>query len=260
MLNNLSGMLWIEFRKALRSGVPLWTAMGSLFLPLGIAFLIFVSRNPEISRKLGLIGAKADLLKYSATGWSDYLVLFSQLMAAGGFFLFILVTSWVFGREFSDGTVKDFLAVPVERTSIILAKFITVAAWCIMLTLVIFSAGLVMGFLINLPGGSADGFVQGGEGVLTTALLTIVVVLPFAFFASAGRGYLLPVSLAVLTLMMANLAAVLGWGEYFPWAIPGLAAMDKSSLTPLGIGIVLLTGLAGMLATFSWWKFADQNR
>ena len=26
MANNLSGMLWIEFRKALRSGVPLWTA------------------------------------------------------------------------------------------------------------------------------------------------------------------------------------------------------------------------------------------
>ena len=260
MVSNLSGMLWIEFRKAVRSRVPLWTALGSLFLPFGIAFLIFVSRNPEISRKLGLIGAKADLLKYAATGWPDYLGFFSQIMAAGGFFLYILVVSWVFGREFSDGTVKDFLAVPVERSSIILAKFITVASWCIMLTLVIFCAGMVMGFLINLPGGSVDGFLQGSKGVLITALLTIVVVLPFAFFASAGRGYLLPVGLAVLTIMMANMAAVLGWGEYFPWSVPGLAAMGKSTLTPLSIGIVLLTGLAGMLATFTWWKFADQNR
>ena len=260
MANNLSGMLWIEFRKALRSGVPLWTALGSLFLPLGIAFLIFVSRNPEISRKLGLIGAKADLLKYAATDWPVYLVLFSQIMAAGGFFLFILVISWVFGREFSDGTVKDFMAVPVARSSIILAKFIIVAAWCGMLTLVIVTAGLVMGSLINLPGGSADGFLQGGKGILTTALLTIVVVMPFAFLASAGRGYLLPMGLAVLTLMMANLAAVLGWGEYFPWAIPGLATMGKGSLPAFSYWIVLLTGLGGMFATFLWWKFADQNR
>ena len=41
-MNNLSNMLWVELRKAIRSRMPLWTALGSLFLPFGIAFLIFV--------------------------------------------------------------------------------------------------------------------------------------------------------------------------------------------------------------------------
>ena len=85
MLDNLAGMLWIEFRKAIRSRMPLWTALGSLFLPLGIAFLIFVARNPEISSKLGLVGAKADLMAYSATDWPAYFGLFTQMIAAGGF-------------------------------------------------------------------------------------------------------------------------------------------------------------------------------
>ena len=40
-MNNLSDMIWIEQRKAIRSGMPLWTALGSLFMPLGIGFLIF---------------------------------------------------------------------------------------------------------------------------------------------------------------------------------------------------------------------------
>ena len=80
-MNNLSDMIWIELRKAIRSRMPLWTALGSLFMPLGITFLIFVSKNPEISQKLGLISAKANLIAYSATDWQSYLGLFGMLIA-----------------------------------------------------------------------------------------------------------------------------------------------------------------------------------
>ena len=257
-MNNLSDMIWIESRKAIRSGMPLWTALGSLFMPLGIAFLIFVSRNPEISQQLGLISAKADLVAYSATDWPAYLGLFGLIVAAGP--LSILVISWVFGREFADGTLKDMLAVPVQRSSILLAKFIVVAIWSAMLTMVMLIVGLVMGAIIRLPGGSISVVLQGSALVLITACLAIVVTMPFALFASIGRGYLLPIGVAVLTLMMTNLVAIVGWGEYFPWAVPGLYAQGESPLTPISYWIVFLTGLAGMIATYLWWKYADQNR
>lgn len=259
-MNNLSDMIWIELRKAIRSKMPLWTSLGSLFMPLGIAFLIFVAKNPGISQKLGLVGAKANLMAYSATDWPTYLGLFGQLIAAGGFILFVMSISWMFGREFSDGTLKDMLAVPVQRSSILLAKFIVVAVWSAMLTLVIFIAGLVLGAIIKLPGGSLSVILQGSALVGITACLTIAVVLPFAFFASVGRGYLLPVGMAILTLMMTNLVALIGWGEFFPWAVPGLYAQGKNSLVPVSYWIVFLTGLAGMIATYLWWKYADQNR
>jgi len=222
--------------------------------------LIFVAKNPEISQKLGLVSAKANLIAYSATDWPTYLGLFGQLIAAGGFVLFILIISWVFGREFADGTLKDMLAVPVQRSGILLAKFIVVAIWSALLTAVIFIAGLVMGAIIRLPGGSIGVIFQGTVLVAVTACLVIVVVMPFALFASVGRGYLLPVGVAVLTLMMTNLVAIVGWGEYFPWAVPGLYALGKSSLTPISYWIVFLTSLAGMIATHLWWKLADQSR
>ncbi len=136
-MNAFFDMIWIEMRKALRSRMPLFTILGSLFMPLGISFLIFVSRNPEISRKLGLVSAKANLMAYSATSWPAYLSLFGQMIAAGGFFFFCLIVSWVFGREFADGTLKDLLAVPVPRSSILLAKFVVSAAWSVGLSLAI---------------------------------------------------------------------------------------------------------------------------
>jgi ABC-2 type transport system permease protein len=259
-MKTLPDMLWIELRKAVRSRMPLWTSLGSLFMPLGIAFLLFVAKNLDISRRLGLVSAKASLVAYAATDWSTYLGVSGQIIAAGEYFLLVLAISWVFGREFADGTLKDMLAVPVQRSSILMAKFIVVAAWSVLLTAVIFTAMLAMGVLIQFPGGSLSVVLHGSGVVLVTACLVIGVVMPFAFFASVGRGYLLPIGMSVLSLMAANLVVVIGRGEYFPWAVPMLYAQGKSALAPVSFWVVIFTSLAGMLATYLWWKHADQNR
>lgn len=259
-MKNLSDMIWIEARKALRSGMPWFTAAGSLVMPLGIAFLIFVATNPEIAGRLGLVGAKANLMAYATTNWHTYLGLLAQMIAAGGFFLFCLIICWVFGREFTDGTLKDLLAVPVPRGSIVLAKFVVAAAWSAAVAVLIFITGLITGALMGLPQASAGVLLQGSLTVAVTTCLVIAVILPFAFFASVGRGYLLPIGLAILALMLANLVMVLGWGEYFPWAVPGLHAQGKDHLSPISYPIAILTGAAGMIGTHLWWKYADQNR
>ncbi len=259
-MNSFRDMLWIELRKAIRSRMPLWTAIGYLFMPIGITLLIFLARNPELTRQLGLVSAKANLVAYSTTDWSAYLSLFAQIIAAGGFLFSVFAVSWVFGREFTDGTLKDMWAVPVPRASILLAKFAIVAVWSAALVLLVFVVSLIMGALIQLPGSSLNVILNNLTPIAITACLMIVVVLPFALFASIGRGYLLPVGVAILSLIMANLVVVAGWGDYFPWAIPMLYAQGKNPLTSISYWIVFLTGLAGMIGTYLWWKFADQSR
>ena len=259
-MNNLSDMIWIEFRKAIRSRMPLWTTLGCLFMPLGIAFLIFVSKNPEIFQKLGLVSAKANLMAFSATDWPSYMVLYAEIISAGGFFFFIIAISWVFGREFADGTLKDMLAVPVQRSKILLAKFIVTAIWCGAMAIIILIFGLVIGAVIQLPGGTISVILHGSAVMAITVCLVIAVVFPFALVASVGRGYLLPMGVAVLTLITANLVMVVGRAEYFPWAIPTLYAQGDPPLTPISYWLVILTALAGMVATYLWWKYSDQNR
>jgi len=249
-MNTLADMIWIELRKAIRSRMPLWTALGSLLMPLGIAFLIFVARNPQVSQKLGLVSAKANLIAYSATDWPAYLVLSAEIIAAGGFILFVLIVSWIFGREFVDGTLKDMLAVPVSRLSILLAKFIVMAIWSAVLTALLFIFSLLMGALIKLPGGSISVILQGTLLLQVTTLLAITVAIPFALLASLGRGYLLPIGLAFLVMILTNIVAILGWGEYFPWAVPGLYAEGKVALTAVSYWIVFLTGLLGLIGTY----------
>ena len=259
-MNNLKDMMWVETRKVLRSRMPLFTTLGAFIMPLGIGFLIFLARNPGLSKNLGLMSAKANLTAYFATTWPTYLGFSGQIVAAGGFFLFTFAISWVFGREFADGTLKDMLAVPISRFTILLAKFIVVAVWSAALTIVILILSLITGAMIGLPQGSFSVILQGSALDLITACMVIAIVFPFALFASVGRGYLLPMGVAILALIMANLVVVIGYGEYFPWSIPGLFAQGKIPLAPISYLIVLFTGIAGIAGTYLWWKFADQSR
>jgi ABC-2 type transport system permease protein len=253
-------MLWVEMRKALRSKMPLYTALGSLLMPLAMAFLLFVSRNPDISRKLGLISTKATIMSDMAATWPAYLALFAQILAMGGMILFVLAISWVFGREFTDGTLKDLLAVPVPRGSLLLAKFIVVTLWSVALAALLFGLGLGLGGLFHLPGGSMLILLQGCLRAAITSGLVIAAMLPFAFFASLGRGYLLPIGVCFIVLILANVVMAAGWGEYFPWAVLAIYAQGKEALPAASFVIVLATGLVGLAGTYAWWKYADQNR
>jgi ABC-2 type transport system permease protein len=259
-MHSFGDMVWVELRKALRSRMPLWTALGSLFMPLGIAFLIFVAKNPQIAAKLGLISVKANLLAYSAADWQTYLTVYAEIIGAGGLILFVLILSWIFGREFADGTLKDMLAVPVPRGSILLAKYAVAAIWAAGLSLVIYAAGLLMGVLLKLPGASLAIFLTGSLRLVVTACLAMVAVLPFALFAFIGRGYLLPIGAMMLSMMMINFAQILGWGQYFPCAVPVMFAEGKVALAPISYALVFMTSALGVTVTYLWWKYADQNK
>jgi ABC-2 type transport system permease protein len=259
-MNELLDMIWIELRKAIRSKMPLWTTLGALFMPLGMAGLILLAKNADIARSLGLISDKANLVSYAATDWSSYLGLSAEIISAGGFFFFIVAVSWIFGREFVDGTLKDLLAVPVPRGSILLAKYIVAAIWSAVMALIMIIFSLLMAAIIHLPGGSTNIVSKGISVAGITACLVIIAVLPFSFFASLGRGYILPMALAVLALITANLTMIVGWAAYFPWAVALLFALADSSLVPASYWILGTTSLTGMLATYLWWKYADQNR
>jgi ABC-2 type transport system permease protein len=260
-MHDLTNAVWIEVRKATRSRMPLFTALGFLVLPCGLAFFMFIYKYPTFARNIGLISAKANLAGGAAT-WPYYLGVLGQAIAIGGIAVFSLVESWVFGREFVDGTLKDLLAVPVARATILLAKFLVVALWSLLLTVMLFLVSLLFGAVIGLSQGTAEVIWQGTATLAVVACLTIVNVFPFAFFASLGRGYLLPMGVTLLVIVIANFIVVAGWGNYFPWAVPALYAelAGKGNLEPVSYLLVLLTGLAGMAGTYLWWRWADQNR
>ena len=255
--------LWAEALKARRSKITLLTTAGFLLLPLAGGLFMIILKNPEQAREWGLISTKAQIT-VGVADWQAFLGMLSQGIGGMGAILFALITTWVFGREFSDHTAKELMALPTPRWIIVSAKFVLIALWILGLTLLIFVVGIGVGAVVDIPGWSIELVWTSFWTILVTVLLTFMLMPLVALFASLGRGYLPPLGWTILALAFANIVSILGWGDWFPWAVPVLiSGMVKSHADQVGLHsylVVLMAFLVGIAATFSWWQSADQAR
>jgi len=261
-MTGLAVALGVEALKARRALLVRLTMLGYLLLPLVGGLFMVILKDLDRARRFGLISAKAQLTAGTAD-WATYFGLLTQATAVGGALLFGLLTIWVFGREYSDRTAKDLLALPVARELIVGAKFLVAGGWSAALLPLSYAVALGLGGLIGLPGWSGELALRAARDLAVTGGLTILLVTPFAWAASAGRGYLSGIGALFLAFALAQILVVIGWGAAFPWSVPalfgGAAGPDAANLGASSFLLVLLTGATGIIGTAAWWRWADQG-
>jgi ABC-2 type transport system permease protein len=261
-MNAFFAALWAETLKAYRSRViGISIAVATIF-PLVDGFFMLILKNPERAKEMGLIGAKAQLVAGNAD-WPGFFYVLVMTGIAGGI-LFDFLVVWVFGREFSDRTVKELLALPTPRGTIVAAKFVLLAVWTQALSLWIFGLGLVIGNAVDIPGGSAHLNMVSFGLFMSAAFLNFLLMPCVAYIAGLGRGYLPPMAWIFFTLASAQLLQIMGWGDWYPWAVPALVAATAGpkggSIGLYSVIMVWIACAAGLAATFVWWRKADQSK
>jgi ABC-2 type transport system permease protein len=230
--------------------------------PIMGALFILIVQDSDALAKAGGLAAKAKAMNFEAN-WKSYFDILTQAVGVGGVLVFGFVSSWIFGREYSDGTAKDLLSLPTSRTKILNAKFILYVLWCLMLVLSNLFVAFILGTILELPATNTGLITQSLTDYFVTTFLTVIVGVPIAFFALCGKGYLAPLGFVALTLVFAQVIATTGYGSYFPWSVPGLysgAGGDyKNLLNKFSYTILILTGILGYFAATIYWKVADQT-
>jgi ABC-2 type transport system permease protein len=253
----------VEILKLRRSRLPALSILAFAVAAAVGAMFMFILQDPQRARQLGLLGAKAQL-SGGVADWPGYFALLAQTTAVGGALIFGILLIWMFGREFSDHTVKDLLALPTTRTTIVAAKFTVSAGWCALLSVETYVLGLGLGAVLGLPNWSLTAAGQGLGRLVASAAMTWLLMCVLAWAASAGRGYLAAVGVMFVLVFCSQIVAALGYGHLFPWSVPGiysgLAGPDRPAVGPLGFALVGVVGTAGIAVTLWWWRAADQPR
>lgn len=255
-MKNMLAAIWSESIKVLRSKVFCFTFIFFAIMPIMFGLMSFIQNNPGLAYSIGSIGSGVTL--DGTVDWTSYLGNLNQGAAGAGIVGFAFVASWIFGREYSDRTIKDLLALPVSRSWIVLSKFIVMFIWCVLLSLFMFVIGLMVGIVINLGGLSVEILIHGFNRFIVTSILAITISTPAAFLANYTRGYLLPIGFTILTIIIGNFMGIVGLTQYYPWALPTVYQYGGHLGTYSWI-ILCLTGIFGLLGTFAWWRYADQT-
>jgi ABC-2 type transport system permease protein len=257
----LMSAISVENKKFFSSKVPFITMFALLLIPFVGGLFMNILKDPVNAQKTGIISAKAQLA--GAADWPSFFGLIAQAISIGGLLAFGFVTSWIFGREFSDRTIKDLLSLPIHREYIVISKFIVVYIWCFLLSILVFILALVVGYQVDIPGYSTEILKRGTIVFFVCTILTLLLSTPVGFIATIGKGYLSPLGYVIFTMVIAQIIATTGYGHYVPWSIPALASgIDGSgtiAIYPISYVIVILTSLIGIVCTALWWRYSDQN-
>ncbi|WNS42394.1 ABC transporter permease [Paenibacillus sp. MMS20-IR301] len=249
-MKQFQSALWVETLKLRRSRL-FWISLAtSVLLPvmIGLVFSGWLGSQDSFEGEINLTG---------------YLKELGIILSMGGLIGFGFVFSWIFGREYSDRTVKDMLALPLSRYGTAAAKLIVAAALCAVLALIMFLTGCMTAWLVRLDGWSLGNITSGFGNYALISLMVICLSVPVAWMASTGRGYLPPLGFVLLTIVAAQFGGALGIVEYIPWAIPGLrsgaSGEEQTHLQMLSLVLPYLTGGIGLIGTLAWWRYADQT-
>jgi ABC-2 type transport system permease protein len=260
-MKNIKAALICEFMKLNRSGIFWITIVLFIFIPTMFGLMMYISQHPDLISKMGIVGTKAKL--FGENDWNGYFGILNQSIATIGLIAFGFVTSWIFGSEYTNRTMKDLLALPVSRTSIVIAKFLVTMAWCALLAIIYISVALLAGKIVGIPGWESERTAEFLHRFFSIAFLTMLLCTPVGFFAGYGRGILAPLGFVIVTLILAQFMGISGLGPYFPWAIPGVYSVGENVpgmiLTKTSYIILILTFLAGFACTALWWKKADHH-
>lgn len=253
-------VLVTEFIKLRRSRVTWFTLAAISMGPLGIALFMWILREPERAARLGLLGAKASLSGLSAT-WPAFLYMLTMIVGIGGMLLLSFIVAFVFGREYSESTAKNMLAMPVARPQFVFAKLIVSAAWWFVLVIAVLAEALMIGMALGLPGFSAALAAEACGGAFLAAGISYLLVPVVAWVTLAGRGYMAPLGFALAMMALGNVVSKTGWSPWFPWSIVptlvGMVGAPAQSL-PAGSYVVLaLTFAAGTVGAVAQIIYAD---
>lgn len=244
----------VEGRKASASRVLTSTAV---LLVVGVAALAAATSaaaqggNPMLAAKLGPLAL--------VPGWPGLLSVAVQVTAAAGLLAFGVGLSWIYGREFADGTVAGLFGLPVTRSTLALAKLVVYLLWTVATAAVLTAVVAVTAAVVTreLPDSTAW---AGLARLFGLTVMTAGLPVPAAWAATLGRGLLPAIATTVAMLAVTQIVVVAGTGAWFPLAAPALWAVLPGSVSAPQLLLAAVVPVAFTALTLHAWHRLQLDR
>lgn len=207
--------------------------------------------NPELIAQAG---------PAAALDWTGLIHGAMQVGAVATILGFGTVLSWMFGREFTDGTIVGLFALPISRGCIALAKVVVYAIWASAVSAVVVCGVLGLGLLFGYGHPDGDTWVSLGR-LWSLGVLSACVAVPVAWIATAARSVLAAIGVTIGLVATAQISALAGAGGWMPLAAPAIWAISNgTAVTSTQLAVTVVFALVFVLLTHRAWARLQLDR
>ena len=114
-------LLYCEILKLKKSKIVFISFLGVLATP----FMIFIEAIQSYFKYPDRIISLDTIFNNSTI----YIMLLTNMM------IYVVITAYLFSREYSEGTLKTILPIPIKRRRLITSKFLMLLLWILALTI-----------------------------------------------------------------------------------------------------------------------------
>lgn len=236
-------ILAAELLKLKRSKIFSVSILGILSSPL-MNFLLYLAIKKQLPEK--------SITLYNYLRQTNIFVTFLI-----GTLLFGLIATYLFNREYQDNTLKNILAIPVNRTQLIIGKFLVLFGWIMVLVFVNFIAASLLGLTGIFTEVQLDIFIQQFKlyilgGILLFSLTPVAVLITLIY-----KNY---VHSIVFTIIVTFIGMIILNSKYvmvYPWTVPfTLISKEVSMRYPIiyswiAIGTTFIASFSGVVIYFN---------
>ncbi|WP_438853796.1 ABC transporter permease [Agromyces sp. M3QZ16-3] len=237
----------VERRKATASrvmaSITVLLVVGVGVLALGM-LLAAASGDEQVVAKLGPLAG--------VPGWAGLVGVVLQITAAAGVLAFGVALSWMFGREFADGTVAALFGLPVSRPAIALGKLTVYVAWSVVVAAALTGVVAIVGFAMSFGATDAAGVAELVR-LPVLVVLSALIAVPAGWVATIGRGLLPGIAATVGIIVVAQVSAIADVGAWVPFVAPALWAIAPDAVPAAALLVVPSVPLVfGALCMLAW--------
>ena len=236
--------LEIEFLKLKRSKIFLLTLLGAAFP----SFLLFLSAKfGEFTETISMETFLSQVNMYTS-------LIFVVL-------LFTIIMSYLFGREFTEHTLKTMLTAPTSRKTFLLSKYAMFFVWVILISMITTLSAVVFGFMAGTTGFSIAVVSDSFRELVISNILLLLAFTPLVFVTLKITN-LVPAMIGGAVLTFTNMIVSSSrYGIYFPYSIPYLVAsgeiLEYTTNYTISYMILFATCLMGLVVSYMYFTRKD---
>lgn len=232
----------MEFLKLKRSKIFLLSLMGAILPPL----LMFIA-----------VTAFDEGHSFEAL-FTNVNMYMSAMFAV---LIFAIIISYLFGREYSEHTLKTMLTIPISREKFLITKYIMFLVWIVILTVVTSLSTLIFGFIAGLEGLTLKLIITSFSQLLFANVLLFLTFSPFVFISLLIPN-MVPAMVGGATLSLINLMVYgQNWAPFVPWVCPYLIASGEivkyGANIMVSYSIILTTFIIGLAISYIYFTKKD---